>query len=57
MLHGARDIARDRYQLQRDMAYGNWRAARVARADIQRDEWNLNRDRFAQYPDYQRFGY
>jgi hypothetical protein len=52
-----RDIARDRYQLQRDLAYGNWRAARAERADIERDEWNLHRDRFVQYPYYQRYGY
>jgi len=52
-----RDLAHDRYELQRDLAYGNWRAARAERADIQRDEWNLHRDRFEQYPYYQRYGY
>lgn len=52
-----RDLARDRFQLRRDMAYGNWPAARAERADIRHDEWNLNRERVAQYRDYQRFGY
>ena len=42
------DLARDRYRLNQDLAYGNWRSARAQRADMNRD---LNRMQ------WQRFGY
>ncbi len=51
------DFARDRYRLNQDLAYGNWRAARAQRADINRDINNIQQDRFDLNRDYQRFGY
>src|ERR1700693_6101196 len=51
------DIARDRYPLNQDLAYGNWRAAQAQRADINRDLNNMRWDRIDLAHDCQRFGY
>jgi len=40
-----RDVGRDRIQLRRDIAYGNWYAARAQRADIARELRDIHADR------------
>ncbi|MGA9528362.1 MAG: hypothetical protein WBS24_09615 [Terriglobales bacterium] len=39
-------IARDRYELRRDLAYEHYRAARHERRELRRDYRHLNRDRW-----------
>jgi hypothetical protein len=51
------DLARDRYRLDRDLAYGNWWAARARRADINRDLNRMQWQRMDLSRDYQSFGY
>lgn len=52
-----RDLARDRYRMQQELAYGNWRAARAQQADINRDVNQMRWQRYYLAHDYQRFGY
>ena len=40
-------IARDRYELHRDLYYGNYRAARHERRELRREYRDLNHDRWA----------
>jgi len=43
--HDEAKIAHDRWELRRDLYYGNYRAARHERRKICREERDLNRDR------------
>jgi hypothetical protein len=44
--HDWRDVARDRFQVRRDLAYGNSYAARAQHADIARDLADIRIDRY-----------
>jgi hypothetical protein len=48
-----RDIHRDRFELQRDLANGNWAAAQAERQDLRRDYMNVRRQRWDLHQDYQ----
>ena len=48
-----RDIHRDRWELQRDLANGNWAAAQAERNDLRRDYLNVRRQRWDLERDYQ----
>jgi hypothetical protein len=43
--HDEARIARDRQELRRDLYYGNYRAARHERRELDREYRDLNRDR------------
>jgi hypothetical protein len=47
--HDWHDVARDRFQLRRDIATGNWWGARAQRADIARDMADIHLDRYDRY--------
>jgi hypothetical protein len=47
-----RDIHRDRWELQRDLANGNWAAAQAERNDLRRDYMNVRRQRWDLQRDY-----
>ena len=52
--HDWRDVAHDRWQLNRDLAFGHYRAAWAQRADIRHDLWDIHHDRGGYVPP---FGY
>jgi hypothetical protein len=47
-----RDVSRDRYNLNRDLAEGRYGAARAQEADIRRDMADIHSDQFALRRDY-----
>src|SRR5579885_921477 len=47
-----REIHRDRFELQRNLANGNWAAARAEREDLRRDYLNVGRQRWDLHQDY-----
>jgi hypothetical protein len=50
--HDWRDVGRDRFFLHRDLANGNWAAARFQRADIRNDLRDIHGDRWDLYRDH-----